>query len=386
VPQGLPDPGRDPGDADQRGRALVAGVASATQAVILAGGQGTRLRPLTLECAKPVVPLLGRPFLAYQLALLRAHGVTDVILACSYRVDDVRRALGDGERLGVRLRYVVETEPLGTGGGVRNAADLARGTVYVLNGDVLTDADLTAMRQLHESRRSRTTIFLMPVADPRAYGLVELDGTGRLTRFREKPTADEPIPTNTINAGIYLIDATLLERMPPGQVVSIEREFFPALIADGIPCFGWTGGAATYWRDIGSPGAYRDAQVDLLSERIRSPLAPPGSLHEGSWLAPTVRLEPGARVQGPSVLGERVALGARAHVGPLTVIGDDSRIDEDARVEGAVLWERVRVGPGAVLRDCVVPSDVTVGAHAKIGPGVTLEPGVTVPAHARRDG
>ena len=157
------------------------------------------------------------PFLAYQLALLREHGVTDIILACSYRVDDVRQALGDGEQLGVRLRYVIETEPLGTGGGVRNAADLARGTVFVLNGDVLTDADLTAMRRLHESRRSRTTIFLMPVPDPRAYGLVELDADGRLTRFREKPTADEPITTNTINAGIYLIDAALLDRIPAGR-------------------------------------------------------------------------------------------------------------------------------------------------------------------------
>ena len=185
-----------------------------------------------------MVPLLGRPFLAYQLALLREHGVTDVILACSYRVDDVRQALGEGEHLGVRLRYVIEDEPLGTGGGVRNATDLARGTVFVLNGDVLTDADLTAMRRLHESRGSRTTIFLMPVADPRAYGLVELDGEGRLRRFREKPGPDEPLTTNTINAGIYLIDAALLARIPAGRAVSIEREFFPALIADGIPCFG----------------------------------------------------------------------------------------------------------------------------------------------------
>ena len=147
--------------------------------------------------------------------------MTDVILACSYRVEDVRRALGEAEHLGVRLRYVIETEPLGTGGGVRNAADLARGAVFVLNGDVLTDADLTAMRRLHERRGSRTTIFLLPVEDPRAYGLVELDGEGRLTRFREKPTADEPITANTINAGIYLIDAALLARIPAGRAVSI---------------------------------------------------------------------------------------------------------------------------------------------------------------------
>ena len=330
-----------------------------------------------------MVPLLGRPFLAYQLALLQQHGVTDVILACSYRVDDVRQALGEAEHLGVRLRYVIETEPLGTGGGVRNAADLARGTVFVLNGDVLTDADLTAMRELHESRASRTTIFLMPVADPRAYGLVEFDADGRLTRFREKPTADEPITTNTINAGIYLIDAALLDRIPAGRVVSIEREFFPGLITDGVPCFAWSGTASTYWRDIGSPAAYREAQLDLLTGVARSSLSPPGELRGGSWLAPTTRLAPDARLQGPSVLGERVEVAAGAHVGPLTVVGDDSRIGADARVEGAILWERVSVGAGATLRDCVVPSDVTIGPHAEIGPGVVLDPHAIVPAHAR---
>src|SRR5256885_7351285 len=158
----------------------------ALQAVILAGGQGTRLRPLTLARAKPVVPLLNRPFLAYQLALLREHSVTDVILACSYRVDDVRAALGDAGHLGVKLRYVVEQEPLGTGGGVRNAADLVSGTVFVFNGDILTDADLTAMRQFHEARGSRTTIFLQPVPDPRQYGLVATERSGRLHRFREQ--------------------------------------------------------------------------------------------------------------------------------------------------------------------------------------------------------
>jgi mannose-1-phosphate guanylyltransferase len=330
-----------------------------------------------------VVPLLGRPFLAYQLALLRQHGVTDVILACSYRVDDVRRALGEAEHLGVRLRYVIETEPLGTGGGVRNAADLASGTVFVLNGDVLTDADLTDMRRLHVSRGSRTTIFLMPVADPRAYGLVEFDGDGRLTRFREKPSADEPITTNTINAGIYLIDAALLGRIPAGRVVSIEREFFPALIADGIPCFGWNGAASTYWRDIGSPAAYRDAQLDLLTGRARSSLPPPGARRDGSWVAPTARLAPDAHLAAPSLIGEHVTVGAGAHVGPLAVVGDGSQIGDGARVEGAILWERVRVGPGAILRGCIVPSDATIGPHADLGPGVVLEPHATIPAHTK---
>jgi len=347
------------------------------QAVILAGGQGTRLRPLTLARAKPVVPLLNRPFLAFQLALLREHGVTDVILACSYRVDDVRAALGDASQLGVRLRYVVEKEPLGTGGGVKNAADLVAGTVFVLNGDILTDADLTAMRQFHEARGSRTTIFLQPVPDPRQYGLVETDTSGRLRRFREKPAADAEITSNTINAGIYLIDAPLLGRIPSERPSSIEREFFPALIADGIPCFGWC--PTAYWRDIGNPAAYSAAQMDLLEGRARMPLQPPGECREGSWIGGGGSVAADARLVPPSVVGARVELHRRCQVGPGAVIGDGSKIGPEARVEGAVLWERVEVGEGAVLRECVIGADVKIGAYARLGPGIVLESGAVIP-------
>lgn len=348
-----------------------------TQAVILAGGQGTRLRPLTLARAKPVVPFLNRPFLAHQLALLREHGIADVILACSYRVDDVRGALGDAQHLGVKLRYVVEQEPLGTGGGLANAADLASGTVFVLNGDILTDVDLSAMRRFHEERGSRVTIFLQRVADPSQYGLVELEADGRLHAFREKPAPDEAITTDTVNAGAYLIDAALLKRIPRDRPVSIEREFFPALIADRVPCFGWL--APAYWRDIGSPAAYRAAQMDLLEGRARMLLPPPGEPRDGSWVAPGGTAAGDARVVAPAVVGARVALAARCQVGPAVVIGDGSTIGADARVEGAVLWERVDVGPGAVLCDCVIGADVRIGAYARVGSGIVLESGAVIP-------
>jgi mannose-1-phosphate guanylyltransferase len=353
-------------------------VTAPTQAVILAGGQGTRLRPLTLARAKPVVPFLNRPFLAYQLSLLRHHGVTDVILSCSYRVDDVQAALGDGRGLGVRLRYVVEQAPLGTGGGVRNAADLTSGTLFVLNGDVLTDVDLTAMRRFHEARGARTTIYLTPVADPRAYGLVETDCEGRLQRFREKPGADEVITTNLINAGVYLLDATLLQRMPPDRPVSIEREFFPALIADGVPCFGWA--HETYWRDIGNPAAYLAAQMDLLCERVQTPLAPPGERRDGCWIAPGTSVPRGVRLIGPSLVGTGVSLGEGCQVGPLAVIGDACSIGPGARIESSVLWERVDVGAGAVVRDSVVASDARIAPNNTVGPDAVLESGATFPA------
>jgi len=332
-----------------------------------------------------VVPLLGRPFLAYQLALLRAHGVTDVILACSYRVDDVKQALGEAEHLGVRLRYVVETEPLGTGGGVRNAADLARGTVFVLNGDVLTDADLTAMRAFHESHGSRTTIFLTRVADPRAYGLVELHADARLARFREKPTAEEPITTDTINAGVYLIDAALLARMPSGKAVSIEREFFPALIADGVPSYGWI--ADSYWRDIGSPAAYRAAQLDMLGGRVRTALEPPGrQVQTGVWLGHGVEVAADAAIASPAVIGDGTRVAAGAVVGPHAVVGRGCRIGPRARVTQAILWERVSLGEHAVAAGCVLGDDVRVGAHAEVGAGVVLESGAVVAERSKLSG
>ena len=349
-----------------------------TQAVILAGGQGTRLRPLTLARAKPVVPLLNRPFLAYQLSLLRHHGVTDVILSCSYRVEDVQGALGDGRGLGVRLRYVVEKEPLGTGGGVRNAADLASGTVFVLNGDVLCDVDLTAMRRFHEERGSRTTIYLTPVADPRAYGLVETDGEGRIERFREKPGADEPITTDLINAGVYLLDATLLRRMPPDRPVSIEREFFPALIAEGVACFGWA--PETYWRDIGNPAAYLAAQMDLLHQRVKTPLTPPGEPHDGSWLASGTHIPAGARVIAPSLVGPGVTIGDGCQIGPLAVIGEACSIAPNARIERSVLWDHVTVGPDAMILASVIASHARIAANTTVGPDAVVESGATFPA------
>jgi NDP-sugar pyrophosphorylase family protein len=297
--------------------------------------------------------------------------VTDVILACSYRVDDVREALGDGAALGTRLRYVVEHVPRGTGGGVRNAADLAQGVVFVLNGDVLTDADLTAMHRFHDARGSRVTLFLREEPDPRPYGLVELASDGRVRAFREKPTSLAGLTAKTINAGIYLIDAELLARIPRDRAVSIEREFFPEVVADGTPCFGWLTDA--YWRDIGTPVAYRDAQIDLLEGRVRTTLIPTGTAQAGNWLADDVRMAPRARIEAPSVVGPGVEIGSDARLGPRAVVGARCRIGSGARVEGAVLWEDVTVGAGATLRDCIVAAEARIGAEAVIGPGVTLE-------------
>jgi len=351
------------------------------QAVILAGGQGTRLRPLTHTRPKPIVPLLDRPFLHYQLALLRQHGITDVILSCSYRVADIRAAMGTGDAAGVRLRYVVEATPLGTAGGLRNAAALARGRLVVLNGDVLTDADLGAVLRVHAARQAGVTIGLVPVEDPTSYGLVETGADGAVRRFLEKPRPEE-VTTNLVNAGIYVLEAELLGRIPADRPVSIEREVFPSLLASGVPVFGSALGDH-YWRDIGSPAAYRDAQLDLLRGRVATTVRPAGTLRQGCWVGAGTRLAPGATLVAPAVIGAGVSVGAGARLGPLAVVGAGSRIAAGARIEGAILWEGVAVGEGAVLRDCIIGADAVIGAHVDVAPGVVLEADAVVPDRTR---
>jgi NDP-sugar pyrophosphorylase family protein len=284
-------------------------------------------------------------------------------------VDDVRRAMGDGAAHGVRLRYAVETEPLGTAGGVRNAIDLVGGRVLVLNGDILTDADISAMLRFHEARRSAATIDLVPVPDPTPYGLVELGDAGRVLRFVEKPDPSA-VTTNTINAGIYILDRKLLARIPEGRMVSIEREFFPGLLADRVPFFGWVG--ENYWLDIGSPAKYRQAQLDLMAGRITSGL-PAAAGADGNRIASDVALAPTAIISGPCVIGRGSRLEPGCRVGPESVLGERCVVERGARVTGTIVWDGVWVGEGAVLSDCIVASGVRVGAGATIGPGVVVE-------------
>ena len=378
--ESLPHPRRHPGDAHRRGGAL--DTASVT-AVILAGGQGTRLRPLTYHRPKSIVPLLNVPFLAYQLALLRQHGIRDVVLSCSYMVDEVRETMGDGDRYGVRLGYAVEVEPLGTAGGVRNAVDLLGGRVVVLNGDVLTDADLGAMLRFHADRRAAATIYLTRVPDPTAYGLVELGAEGRILRFIEKPDPAQ-ITTDTINAGAYILERRLLDRIPGGRMVSIEREFFPGLLADRIAFFGWV--ADHYWLDIGSPAKYRQGQLDLLARRVATTVSPAGALADGRLSAEGISMAPGASVARPSLIGAGSRLGAGCRVGPSAVLGPGCAVGAGAAVTGAILWDRVSVGDRAVLQDCIVASGARIGAGAQVGAGVVLEAGAVVADHARLAG
>jgi mannose-1-phosphate guanylyltransferase len=243
------------------------------------------------------------------------------------------------------------------------------GLVVVLNGDVLTDADIGAMLCFHAERRARATIYLVPVPDPTPYGLVELEMDGRVRRFIEKPGPSQ-ITTNTINAGFYVIDRALIARMPAGRVVSIEREFFPGLLADAVPFFGWVDDH--YWLDIGSPAKYRQGQHDLLMGTLRVPIAP-------AQAAARPSSDEAGHVVSPSVIGAGCRLAPGSRVGPGAVLGEGCVVGPGAVVEGATLWDRVEVGKGAILRDCIVASGARIGAGAVVGPGVVLAANATVP-------
>src|SRR5436305_4603494 len=238
------------------------------QALVLAGGEGTRLRPLTSTVPKPVVPLAGRPFITFMIEWLRGHGVNDVILSCGFLADGVRRVLGDGEGLGVRLRYVEEPKPLGTGGALRFAGDMLDERFFMLNGDVLTDIDLQGQLAQHEQTGARATIALIAVEDPSAYGLVRLKPDSSVSEFLEKPSPDE-VDTNLVNAGAYILERSILDEMAPsGSNISIERDVFPTLVGRGLYGFPAQG----YWLDIGTPDRYLQGTFDILEGNVATEL------------------------------------------------------------------------------------------------------------------
>jgi mannose-1-phosphate guanylyltransferase len=333
------------------------------QALVLAGGEGTRLRPLTLTTPKPVLPLAGRPFLTFMLDWLHGHGVDEAILSLGFLSDAVHEVLGDIQS-GMRLRYVHEDEPLGTAGPVRLAADegILADRFLVLNGDVLTDMDLTAEIAQHERTGATGTLALIEVEDVASYGVVPTKENGEVLEFREKSPG--PAPTNRINAGAYVLERSVVDLIPAGRAVSFEREVFPQMVGNGL--YGWA--ADGYWIDIGTPERYLEATWDLLAGRVESTLPE--------------RDETGSLVYEGS-------LTSGAHIGPQSVLGPHSSVGADAAVERSVLYERVMVGTDAVIRESIVGAgarigegvrmqDAVIGAGAVIEAGTQLQPGARV--------
>ena len=335
------------------------------KAILLAGGKGTRLRPLTLHTPKPIVPIFDRPFLQYQIDLLRqVPEIDEVVLSLNYQPRRIEEVFGDGSNLGLHVRYVVEPTPLGTGGAIRFAAgDRLGQPIVVFNGDVLTSVDLPAVIRLHRERKAKATIVLTPVENPSAYGLVETDASGNILAFLEKPSADQ-IRCNTINAGIYVLEPDTLDRVPPDVAYSIERSYFPSLIADRVQFVAHVDPG--YWIDIGTPEKYRQAHRDIMDGRYPAP--PFGGQAGTTVLAPDARIDEGAEVVGPCFVGAGVTVKRGARIGPYSVIGPHCHIAEGAAIEGAILWPNTWVDNEARLtatiagRHCYFGRNVTIGA------------------------
>jgi mannose-1-phosphate guanylyltransferase len=312
------------------------------QAIVLVGGEGTRLRPLTNDVPKPALTLVDRPFLAYMVEWLGTHGVTEAVLACGFLPDQLQLALGEGEHAGVRLTYVVEPERRGTAGAIRFAADVLGDRLderfLALNGDVLTDLDLTALLDAHEERAARATIALYPVEDSAAYGLVAVDGAGAVTDFVEK--TGQPVP-GEINAGAYCLERSVLDLIPPEREVSIEREVFPRLVGDGLGALRLDG----YWMDIGTPERYLQASWDILEGRVATRVRP---------TAPGLFVGSGAKVDAGAV------------VGPRAVVSAGCEIAAGAHVCDSVLLDGCQVGRGASVCGAVLGAGVTVDAGARV--------------------
>ena len=327
------------------------------QAIVLVGGEGTRLRPLTDDVPKPVLTLVDRPFLAYMIEWLAAHGVTEVVLACGFLPDVLREALGDGEHAGVRLRYVTEPDRRGTAGAIRFAADALGDELedrfLALNGDVLTDLDLTALIGAHRERGARATIALYPVEDSAAYGLVSVDAAGGVTEFLEK--TGEPVP-GEINAGAYVLERSVLDLIPPGREVSIEREVFPRLVGDGLGALRLDG----YWMDIGTPERYLQASWDILEGRVETAGAADRAGPAGRRRR---RGRPRARPSGLAPSSRRAAASPPAPRCASSVLLDGCSVGEGARVGGSVLAPGVAVEAGAELAGAVIGRDERVPAQ-----------------------
>jgi mannose-1-phosphate guanylyltransferase len=346
------------------------------KAVILVGGPGIRLRPLTEDRPKSVVPVLNRPAMEYTFAYLRQYGIEDIILAMNYLPDVIQDCFGDGRRCGVRLTYCLEKEPLGTAGAVKNAALFLDGTFLVLNGDVFTDLDLTDMLAFHSEKKAKATISLTWVDDPSAFGVVETDSHQKVKRFIEKPPLAEAT-TRWINAGTYILEPEVLKYIPANTHYMFERGLFPALLEAGEPVYGYPYRGS--WLDMGTPGNYFSLNMDLLMSKVKSPLiALNESGTDGIHRGADVSIHPAAVIIPPVMIGNGCRIGQGVHLTGPVVMGRDCRLDKGAVVENAILWDNITVGANARLANCIISSGVVVDSNHKILNSI-VTPSNTVP-------
>lgn len=361
------------------------------QAVILVGGEGTRLRPLTSGTPKPIVTFVDRPFMGFMLEWLAGHGVDDVIMSCGFLATKVKQVLGDGSDFGVKLRFVEEPEPRGTAGALKYAEEFLEDRFLMLNGDTLTDVDVTAQIAQHEKSGAVGTLGLVPVTDPSAYGLVLTKEDGEVTGFLEKPGPDQLVGIDEylVSGGIYVLEKSILAGIEAGVNVSIETQVWPKLVGDGL--YGYVS-RGTYWMDIGTPDRYLQGTGDILMGNVKTAVGArldaehqflaPGSVADGATVTGAVIAEEGstiaatARVVGPTVLGKGVTVGEGAVV-ERSVVLDGSHVGANAHVADAILSPNVTVGERTIVQgQSVIGEGVAIGADCKLDKGIKVFPGV----------
>ena len=334
------------------------------KAVILVGGEGTRLRPLTCNIPKAIVPVVNIPFLEHVIGNLSKHGIKDIILAKGHLAGPIAEYLGDGSRLGVRLTFVVEGTPLGTAGAFKNVEKYLDETFLALNGDIFTGLDYTDILDFHRQRGAKATISLAPVEDPTAYGVIETDERGRVRRFLEKPKPEE-VNTNMINAGTYVLEPEVLAEIPPQVKVSIERETFPLMLGQGNPVYAYS--SSGYWIDMGTPQKYLQLHRDLLNGKCKHYAPASGA---GVVTGKQTNVHPAAQINGPVLIGNNCTIEQNVRlIGPV-VIGDGCQIMEGALIEDSVIWHNVRLGRQAELKHSIVAD------HCRLNDGCSLEDSV----------
>jgi NDP-sugar pyrophosphorylase family protein len=350
------------------------------KAILLAGGKGTRLRPLTIHTPKPIVPIFNRPFLHYQIDLLKqVPEIDEVILSLNYQPRRIEEIFGDGSDVGIKLRYVVEPVPLGTAGAVKYAGDSLTESVVVFNGDILTEIDLASVIRLHRERKARATIVLTPVDNPSAFGLVETDDDGNIKRFVEKPRPEE-ITTNNINAGIYVLEPDTFDRIPSDVSWSIERSYFPSLIErnETFVAHIYNG----YWIDIGTPEKYQQAHRDIMDGRFQA-VPFKGMPEPRTAVSADARIEEGASVEAPCFIDEGVLVKAGARIGPYSVIGKQTQIGEGVQIDGGIIWPNCRVSRDACVRDAILGRNCHLGRNTSVNHGAVLGDKTTLTDYTR---
>lgn len=337
------------------------------KAVILVGGQGTRLRPLTLRTPKPMVPLVNKPFVAYVLEHLKDSGVEQVVFSMGYLPEGIKSYFGDGSGFGLRVNYVVEERPLGTAGAVKNVEGHVRdGDFLVLNGDVLTDLDIRDLVSFHQQRGAVGTIALTPVDNPTAYGLVRTKDNHEVLGFLEKPSWDQ-IDTNLINAGTYVLKSEVLDMIPAGVEHSFERGVFPRLVGNGL--FGYQ--SRGYWLDIGTPEKYLRAHYDILEKNVETSISE--CLNQDFiCLQGQIQLDPGAKLVPPVVIGEGTVIEAGARVGRMAVVGPGCRIATNSVVEESVVQEGCVIGRGVLVRRSIIARGASLGPETVVSGGAVI--------------